>query len=130
MTLSITPIYAALFALFYIFLSLRVAAMRRSARVSLGDGGNAELTRRTRVHGNFIEYVPLTLILMALAELQGQPAWIVQLVGASLAIGRLAHACAISLEPQILKLRVLGMILTVTALTAGALANLAAAFTA
>jgi uncharacterized membrane protein YecN with MAPEG domain len=124
---SITPIYAALFALFYIFLSLRVAAMRRATRVSLGDGGNAELTRRTRVHGNFIEYVPLTLILMALAEMQGQPGWIVHLIGGSLALGRLAHAYAISLEPQILKLRVLGMVLTVAALTMGALANLAAA---
>ena len=124
---SITPIYAALFALLYIFLSLRVAAMRRATRVSLGDGGNAELMRRTRVHGNFIEYVPLTLILLQLAELQGQPTWTLHLIGGSLAIGRLAHAYAISLEPQILKLRVLGMILTVTALTAGALANLTAA---
>mgnify|MGYP001049307170 CR=1 FL=1 len=127
MTLAATPIYAALFALFFIFLSLRVAAMRRSARVSLGDGGNAELTRRMRVHGNFIEYVPLTLILMALAELQGQPAWTIHLIGLSLALGRLAHAYGVSQQPQILKLRVLGMVLTITALTAGALANLAAA---
>lgn len=124
---SITPIYAALFALFYIFLSLRVAAMRRATRVSLGDGGNAELTRRTRVHGNFIEYVPLTLVLMLLAELQGQPAWTVHLIGGSLALGRLVHAYGIGREPQILKLRVLGMVLTIIALTAGALANLAAA---
>ncbi|HWA51024.1 MAG TPA: MAPEG family protein [Dongiaceae bacterium] len=127
MTLSVTPIYATLFTLFFIFLSLRVAAMRRSARVSLGDGGNAELTRRMRVHGNFIEYVPLTLILMALAELQGQPAWTIHLIGLSLALGRLAHAYGVSQQPQILKLRVLGMVLTITALTAGALANLAAA---
>ncbi len=127
MTLSITPVYAALFALFYIFLSLRVAAMRRSARVSLGDGGNAELTRRMRVHGNFIEYVPLALILMALVELQGQPAWTIHLIGACLAVGRLVHAYGVGRQPQILKLRVLGMVLTITALTVGAMANLAAA---
>ena len=127
MTLSITPIYAALLALFFIFLSLRVAAMRRVTRVSLGDGGNAELIRRTRVHGNFIEYVPLTLILMALAELQGQPAWTIHLIGGSLAVGRLVHAYGIGRQPQIMRLRVLGMVLTVTALTTGALANLAAA---
>jgi len=127
MTLSITPVYAALLALFFIFLSLRVAAMRRAARVSLGDGGNAELIRRTRVHGNFIEYVPLALILMALAELQGQPAWSIHLIGASLVVGRLAHAYGVGREPQILKLRVLGMIMTIAALTFGAVANLAAA---
>lgn len=126
MTLSITPVYAGLFALFFIFLSLRVALMRRSTRVSLGDGGNPELAHRTRVHGNFIEYVPLVLILMALAELQGQPAWTIHLIGVSLAIGRLAHAYALSQSPQILPLRTLGMIFTITALTAGAVANLAA----
>ena len=127
MALSITPVYAALFALFFIALSLRVVVLRRSARVSLGDGGNQELARRARVHGNFIEYVPLTLILMALAELQNQPAWIIHLIGASLAVGRLAHAYGVGRSPQIMKLRVLGMTLTFTALTAGATGNLVAA---
>ena len=47
MTLSITPIYAALFALFFVALSLRVIRFRRSARISLGDGGDEELRRRT-----------------------------------------------------------------------------------
>ncbi len=129
MLLSITPVYAGLFTLFFIFLSLRVVLVRRSARVSLGDGGNQELTRRMRVHGNFIEYVPLALILMALAELQGQPAWILHLIGAALALGRLAHAYGIGAAPQIMRLRVLGMVLTFAALATGAAANLLAALT-
>ena len=107
-------------------LSLRVVGLRRVARINLGDGGNQEMTRRIRVHGNFIEYVPLTLILMALAELQGQPAWAVHLIGACLVIGRLAHAYGVGKTPQIMKLRVLGMMLTFTALTIGAITNLVA----
>lgn len=130
MVLSITPVYAALFALFYIFLSLRVALMRRSIQVSLGDGGNQQLAHRTRVHGNFIEYVPLVLILMALAELQGQAAWVVQLIGASLVVGRLMHAYGLTRVPQVLPLRAAGMVFTINALAVGALANLAAALAA
>jgi len=127
MTLSITPVYAGLFTLFYIFLSLRVALLRRAAQVSLGDGGNQQLAHRTRVHGNYIEYVPLALILMALAEMQGQPAWTLHVIGAGLAAGRLLHAYGLSRVPQILPLRAIGMVLTLTALAIGAIANLAAA---
>ena len=127
MTLAITPIYAALFALFFVSLSLRVIRFRRSARISLGDGGDEELRRRSRVHANFAEYVPLALVLMALAELQGQPGWTIHLIGALLAVGRLAHAYGVSQAPQILKLRVLGMVATIAAMVTGAVANLAAA---
>jgi uncharacterized membrane protein YecN with MAPEG domain len=127
MPLAITPIYAGLFALFFVFLSLRVIRMRRVARVSLGDGGDQELQRRARVHANFAEYVPLALILMALAELQGQPGWTIHLIGALLLAGRAAHAYGVSQTPQILKLRAAGMVTTIAAIVTGALANLTAA---
>jgi uncharacterized membrane protein YecN with MAPEG domain len=83
--------------------------------------------RRTRVHANFAEYVPLTLVLMALAELQGQPGWSIHAIGALLAVGRLAHAYGVSQAPQIGKLRVLGMVTTIAAMVTGAVANLTAA---
>lgn len=127
MTLSITPIYAALLALLFVALSLRVIRFRRAARISLGDGGDEELQRRTRAHANFAEYVPLTLVLMALAELQGQPGWSIHTVGALLAVGRLAHAYGVSKVPQILRLRVLGTVATIAAMLTGAAVNLAAA---
>lgn len=127
MPLAITPAYAGLFALFLIILSLRVIGMRRSARVSLGDGGNPDLMRCMRVQGNFIEYVPLILILMLLAELLGQPSWIIHAIGLVLLAGRLAHAYGVGRSPQVMRLRVLGMVLTLTALVAGAVVNLTAA---
>lgn len=127
MMLSVTPVYAGLFTLFFVFLSLRVALLRRAAQVSLGDGGSQQLAHRVRVHGNFIEYVPLALILMALAEIQGQPAWSLHLIGAGMAVGRLLHAYGLSQVPQILRLRALGMVVTLTALIVGAAVNLAGA---
>lgn len=127
MQLAITPAYAGLFALFFVFLSVRVIRLRRAARISLGDGGDQELQRRSRVHANFAEYVPLTLILMLLAELQGQPSWTIHLIGALLLIGRATHAYGVSQAPQILKLRAVGMVTTIGAVVAGAVANLVAA---
>ncbi len=72
--MTITPIYAGLLTLLFVALSVRVIGGRRMAGVGLGDGGNRLLLRKTRAHGNFAEYVPFALILMALAELQPAPA--------------------------------------------------------
>jgi uncharacterized protein len=126
MVLAVTPIYAGLLALIFMFLSVRVIGMRRQARVALGDGGDRALLRRQRVQGNFAEYVPLVLILMALAEIQGVSAWLLHLIGLTLIAGRLIHAAGVSREPEPLRLRVAGMALTFVALMTGALTNLGA----
>ena len=78
--MTITPIYAGLLTLVFVALSVRVIGGRRMAGVGLGDGGNRLLLRKTRAHGNFAEYVPFALILMALAELQAGPGWVVHLL--------------------------------------------------
>ena len=72
----------------------------------------------------FVEYAPLVIILMALAELQGQSTWTIHLIGLCLVAGRLLHAYGVSQEPELAKLRVAGMALTFTALIVGALSNL------
>jgi len=123
--IAITPVYAALLALFFVFLSVRVVLQRRDAKVALGDGGNRPLLRRLRVHGNFAEYVPLALILMLLCELQQAPGWLVNAIGLLLVVGRALHAAAVSREPEPLPLRAAGMALTMSAIIIGAVANLA-----
>ena len=127
MPIVVTPIYAGLLALLYVFLSFRVIRMRRGARINLGDGGDAEMQRRMRVHGNFSEYVPLTLILMFLAEWLDQSVWLLHLMGVLLLVGRTAHAYGVSQTPQILPLRVAGMVSTIAAIIIGAIANLTGA---
>ena len=125
--MSVTPIYAGFLALLFILLSVRVIGLRRAARVALGDGGNPALLRRQRVHGNFAEYAPLALLLMALAELQNLPDWTIHAIGILLLVGRATHASGVSREPEMPKARVLGMALTFGALGVGAVANLAGA---
>lgn len=125
--MSVTAIYAALAALFLVVLSYRVIRLRWSERIGLGDGRNRTLQRAMRVHANFTEYVPLALILMALAEMQGVPIWVIHLLGLTVLAGRMIHALGFGREPERLRLRVFGMVLTFSALIAAATANLAAA---
>lgn len=120
--MTITPLYASVLALIYVALSFRVIGVRRAGRISLGDGGDDELARRIRVHGNFAEYVPFALILMMLMELQGRSLYALHFIGISLLVGRLLHAFGISTRQGMP--RVAGMVLTFTALIAGALGNL------
>ena len=64
MTIHFAPLYAGLLGLIYVPLGIRIALMRKKFRVGIGDGGNPDLARAIRVHGNFMEYVPLALVLL------------------------------------------------------------------
>lgn len=88
---EITILYAGLLGLTAIYLGAAAGVARARARISLGDGGNRELLLRMRRHANFIENVPLALILIALLEMQGVPATAVHALGAALLVGRLLH---------------------------------------
>lgn len=110
--LPITSLYAGLLALIFLALSSRVIVFRRGNQVSLGDGESKDLRQRNRAHGNFAEYAPLGLILLACVELQGAPALVVHILGLMLFLGRLLHAIAFWVHPMIMKFRVYGMLLT------------------
>lgn len=103
----ITALYASLCALLLVKLSLQVISLRRTHRISLGDGGNAELQAAIRTQGNATEYIPIILILMMLLEWAAAAWWIIHLAGIALLAGRIIHASA--LKTGNAKLRVLGM---------------------
>ncbi|WPZ32594.1 MAPEG family protein [Thalassobaculum sp. OXR-137] len=112
----ITAAYAGLLGLIFLILTVRVVMRRGAVRATLGTGGDVLLERRIRAHGNFIEFVPLVLILMILLEMQNVSIWIVHVVGVCLVIGRVIHGANISRENESLGGRVVGMVLTMTAL--------------
>ena len=119
--MTVTPVYAGILALLFVGLSMRVIALRRGARVGLGDGGNRLLMRRMRVQANFAEYVPLCLLLMAFAELQGAPAWVLHGIGTVLLAGRLIHSTGVSREPEPTGFRTVGMVMTFVSLNCAAI---------
>lgn len=124
MGLRIVPAYAALLALFFVYLSTRVMAARRAAGVAIGTGGDRTLERWARVHANFAEYVPLALILLLLMEIRGNPAWSLHLLGAGLLAGRVAHAIGLSREPDRMPFRAAGVLLTDIVIVAAAVSLL------
>ena len=107
--LLITSIIAALLTIIFIKLSFAVIGLRRKNKVGLGSGGHEDLERAIRAQGNFAEYVPFGLILIACLELNGAPAWLVLIPGIALIIGRLIHAKGINTPPPDFSKRVLGM---------------------
>jgi uncharacterized membrane protein YecN with MAPEG domain len=92
----ITSVIAAIFGVMLVFLSLRVGLLRSREKIWFLDGGNEALTRRIRAQGNFIEYVPLALLLVALVELGGGPGSLIWGLGAGLLAARVAHAVGVS----------------------------------
>lgn len=99
MALGVTAIYAALLGLMLLVLKFRVIAARRRLLVDVLDGGERDVTRRMRVHGNFAEHVPMALILMAVVELNGAEAWNIHSLGVVLLISRILHAHGLETTP-------------------------------
>jgi hypothetical protein len=110
--LLITSIIASVLTIILIKLSFAVIGLRRKNKVGLGNGGHEDLERAIRAQGNFAEYVPFGIILIACLELNGAPWWLVVLPGITLIIGRLIHAVGINIPPPDFSKRILGMMLT------------------
>jgi len=108
----VTPIYAGIAALMFIFLSIRTLMLRRRLKVAIGDSSDPMLLRATRVHGNFAEYVPLALILLYFLEVQGVATAFIHGLGIALIAGRLVHAYGVSQVEENYRFRILGMALT------------------
>ena len=112
----VTALIGAVLGLVFVRLALKVVAARRAAKFSIGDSNDPALLRASRVHANFAEYVPLTLPLMALAEIIGAPWFVILVLGVMLIAGRLLHAYGLGQELDNFRARVRGMQLTIFAL--------------
>lgn len=95
MSVPVTAFYSSLLAAFFLFLSIMVIKQRWGSKVSLGDGGDRHMMQMMRVHGNFIEYVPLALFLMLMAEMNGVNELVLHVCGWWLLIARGLHAYGI-----------------------------------
>jgi uncharacterized protein len=108
MTFHITSIYAAALGFMAILLSFHVIQLRAKTNISLLDGDNPTLRERIRRHGNFVEYVPLSLILMALAEAGGATSTWLHVIGGVLLVSRLIHPFGIKHDNASAPARIIG----------------------
>jgi uncharacterized membrane protein YecN with MAPEG domain len=93
MQLTVTAFYASLLAIFALYLSFQAGTYRGKTGVSIlyGDPVNLELAQRVRRHQNFLEYVPIAIILMLLIESNGGSTTFLHVVGVLLIVSRVAH---------------------------------------
>lgn len=94
MALPITALYAGVLTIFALVLSARAGGFRGKSGISVlyGDPKNMELAVRVRVHQNFLEYVPMAIIIMGLIEVNGGSSTFLHSMGIVLIISRIAHA--------------------------------------
>ena len=124
--LIFTAISAVILTFIFIKLAFNVIALRTKNKIAIGDGGNQDLARAIRAHGNFSEYSPLALILIACLEINGCWWFVLLPLAAMFIAGRVIHAFGISKNETEFKQRILGMKLTFLSLIFLAVANLLA----
>ncbi|MEQ5125246.1 MAPEG family protein [Providencia zhijiangensis] len=117
----VSSLYAVLGALLILRLSLHVVKLRNQYRVSVGDGGFSELQTAIRVHGNAIEYIPISLILLLLMEMNGAKVWMIHVCGILLIASRMLHSYG--LKNHDYSQRRMGMMGTYLALALMVIAN-------
>jgi uncharacterized membrane protein YecN with MAPEG domain len=121
MQIQISLIYAGLLGLLLVILSFNV--MQNWVRVT-GEGRETDraMRRAERVLGSFVEYVPLSLIMLILIELKGAPPAILHSLGGTLVGARLMHAFGSNPIKGATVLRFLGTQLTFLMLAVASLA--------
>ncbi|WP_241972346.1 MULTISPECIES: MAPEG family protein [Aliidiomarina] len=109
-TLPLTSLFAALLTLLYIVLAIRIIRLRWKERVGLGTGESLPLKAAVRVHGNFAEYVPLGLILLALMELNNASEGLMFALGGLLFVARIFHAIGLTKSIGVSIYRTIGVL--------------------
>lgn len=108
----ITILYAAILGIVFICLTLYVVAGRWEHKIGLGDGGNPDMLKRVRIHGNFAEFVPFALLLLFLTDYAQYSAAVIHSLGIMLVVGRVCHIIALKLSRGFTWVRAVGVVLT------------------
>jgi uncharacterized membrane protein YecN with MAPEG domain len=105
-----TAPYAAVLTLILIVLTQLVIVARNRAKVPLGDKGDDRLLEACRRQMNFVENVPMALILMLLAEAGGAGPLLLNGAGVVLVLARLIHPFGITVTNPAHPLRIGGAV--------------------
>src|SRR4029453_16733663 len=82
---------AGLLGLLAVSLTVSVGRLRTQKKISLGDGGDPAMLAAIRAHGNFMEYVPLCLLLIYIVS-DFYSFWYVAVLSLVLLLSRVLHA--------------------------------------
>ena len=96
MSLMISGLYAGLTAILVIALAYRVVRLRRTYKIGIGHDDSPDLAIAVRVHANLIENAPVVIVLLALAEANGMPVYLLHVFGTLWIVARLLHALGLT----------------------------------
>ena len=113
--IPITLLTASLLGLVFIWLSARVIGARVKGETLIGDAGDTDLIFAIRTHGNFTEYVPIFLIVLALVESAGANRIALWVLAGLFVLARLLHVPGMGADAN-LKFRQAGIIGSFTAI--------------
>lgn len=123
--MRISMLTAGLLGILLILLSAYVIAGRLKFKIDLGDADNPAMQQRIRAQANFVEYVPLALILLMLVEYASiGPRWMTMAMGGALVAGRVLHAQGLIASSGATFGRFVGTNLTALVILTGAIALL------
>ena len=109
---TITALYAGILGLLSMVIAFKAGRLRGKKNIPLGDGGDRELLLAMRRQSNFVEYVPLALILIGLLELNHIPPTALHALGAALVVARASHAVGMKIDTMKVPARFVGASLT------------------
>jgi uncharacterized protein len=109
-------LYTGLNVLIIFALVWQVIGHRRREKITLGDGGFPPLIRAIRAHANAVEIAPIALIGLIVMAMANAPLWAIHVGGLSLTLGRALHGYGLSRNEGASFGRMVGMILSLTAL--------------
>ncbi len=112
MTFAVTAPYAAVLTIILIVLTQLVIRARGKTTIALGDRGDDHLLEATRRQMNFVENVPMALILMLVAEAGGAGSLMLNILGLVLVAARLIHPFGINVTAPAHPLRIAGAVAT------------------
>ncbi len=110
MSIPVSTLYAAVLGLMFIPFTAYVGAYRAKTNILIMDGGDQEMARRMRAQANFVETVPLAVVLLILMELNGAGSTWLHSLGAVLVLSRFVHYLTIVTNPAKTIPRALGML--------------------
>jgi len=93
---AVSALYAGLVGILLLALAARVSRLRRRHAVGLGDGGQKDLQRAIRAHGNAVEWAVPAILLLLIAELNGAGTLLLHGCGIATVAGRVLHAFGLS----------------------------------
>jgi uncharacterized membrane protein YecN with MAPEG domain len=92
MILPITGVFAAVIGILLLVLSAVVAKYRIKYGKDMGTTEDLDFKAAVRAHGNLVEYAPLTLLMLGIAELNGVSNGFIYWIGMAFVLGRILHA--------------------------------------